>query len=123
MGPRPRIGRRDLRRGERGRAGREPEEEGEVTITPEQVKTARQLLGWTPAKLSRRVGATEKAIRAFEGRHCYVAILERDAARAALTREGWIHQVVQGEGEPVTADEWRSVFHGSPLDREVRFAP
>ena len=56
-------------------------------------------------------------------RHCYVAILERDAARAALTREGWIHQVVQGEGEPVTADEWRSVFHGSPLDREVRFAP
>ena len=56
-------------------------------------------------------------------RYCYVAILDRDAARHALTREGWIHQVVQGEGEPVTADEWRSVFQGSPLDREVRFVP
>ena len=56
-------------------------------------------------------------------RYCYVAILDRDAARQALTREGWIHQVVQGEGEPVTADEWRSVFQGSPLDREVRFVP
>ena len=43
-------------------------------------------------------------------RYCYVAILDRDAARHALTREGWIHQVVQGEGEPVTANEWRSVF-------------
>ena len=31
-------------------------------------------------------------------RYCYVAILDRDAARHALTREGWIHQVVQGEG-------------------------
>jgi hypothetical protein len=40
-----------------------------------------------------------------------------------LIREGWIHQVVQGEGEPVNADEWRSVFQGSPLDREVRFIP
>ena len=50
-------------------------------------------------------------------RHCYVAILDRDRARHALTREGWIHQVVQGEGEPVT------VFQGSPLDREVRFVP
>jgi hypothetical protein len=29
---------------------------------------------------------------------------------------------VQGEGEPVTA-KWRSVFQGSPLDREVRFVP
>ena len=56
-------------------------------------------------------------------RYCYVAILDRDAARHASTREGWIHQVVQGEGEPVTANEWRSVFQGSPLDREVRFAP
>ena len=54
-------------------------------------------------------------------RYCYVAILDRDRARHALTREGWIHQVVQGEGEPVTANEWRSVFQGSPLDREVRF--
>jgi hypothetical protein len=56
-------------------------------------------------------------------RYRYVAILDRDAARHALTREGWNHQVVQGEGEPVTANEWRSVFQGSPLDREVRFVP
>jgi transcriptional regulator with XRE-family HTH domain len=37
-----------------------------VTITPEQVRAARELLGWTSLKLALRVGVSEKAILAFE---------------------------------------------------------
>jgi DNA-binding XRE family transcriptional regulator len=38
----------------------------DAPLTPEQVKAARQLLGWTCAKLAGRVGASEKTLLAFE---------------------------------------------------------
>jgi transcriptional regulator with XRE-family HTH domain len=38
----------------------------EAPLTPEQVKAARELLGWTAAKLAGRVGVSEKTLLAFE---------------------------------------------------------
>ena len=37
-----------------------------MTVTPEQVKAARFLLGWTRVKLAFRVGVCENSIRYFE---------------------------------------------------------
>jgi len=53
------------RRRPRGAQG-EAAEGREMTITPEQVRAARQLLGWSCAKLAGRVGVSEKTIMAFE---------------------------------------------------------
>jgi DNA-binding XRE family transcriptional regulator len=63
-------------------------------ITPEQVKAARQLLGWTCAKLAGRVGVSEKTIMAFEAGyrwspHLYPAPhLYPDLVRARLEAAG-----------------------------------
>jgi transcriptional regulator with XRE-family HTH domain len=39
---------------------------GEMTITPEQVKAARELLGWTLVRLAARADASELAVRRYE---------------------------------------------------------
>jgi hypothetical protein len=39
----------------------------EMTITPEQVKAARELLGWTLVRLAARADASELAVRRYEG--------------------------------------------------------
>ena len=39
---------------------------GETTITPEQVKAARELLGWTLVRLAARADASELAVRRYE---------------------------------------------------------
>jgi transcriptional regulator with XRE-family HTH domain len=39
---------------------------GEMTITPEQVRAARQLLGWTVVRLAARADASELAVRRYE---------------------------------------------------------
>ena len=40
--------------------------DGGMTLTSEQVKAARALLGWSKLKLATRIGVSEKAISAFE---------------------------------------------------------
>jgi DNA-binding XRE family transcriptional regulator len=65
-----------------------------VTITSDQVRAARQLLGWTAAKLAGRVGTSEKTILAFEtgeqwSPHLYPAPhLYLDLVRARLESAG-----------------------------------
>ncbi|MFZ0207345.1 MAG: helix-turn-helix transcriptional regulator [Roseiarcus sp.] len=39
---------------------------GEMTITPEQVRAARELLGWTLVRLAARADASELAVRRYE---------------------------------------------------------
>jgi DNA-binding XRE family transcriptional regulator len=66
----------------------------DAPLTPAQVRAARQLLGWTAAKLAGRVGVSEKTITAFESGeqwspHLYPAPhLYPDLVRARLESAG-----------------------------------
>jgi DNA-binding XRE family transcriptional regulator len=79
----------------------------EAPLTPEQVKAARELLGWTVLKLAMRVGVSEKTIVAFEAGdrwspHLYPAPhLYPDLVRARLEAAGVIFVEENGEGPGV----------------------
>jgi DNA-binding XRE family transcriptional regulator len=79
----------------------------EAPLTPEQVKAARELLGWTVLKLAMRVGVSEKTIVAFEAGdrwspHLYPAPhLYPDLVRARLESAGVIFVEENGEGPGV----------------------
>jgi transcriptional regulator with XRE-family HTH domain len=57
------------------------------TPTPEQVKAARQLLGWSVLKLATRVGVSESAVRLFES-GVNLALLDLEAVRTLLESAG-----------------------------------
>jgi transcriptional regulator with XRE-family HTH domain len=59
-----------------------------MTITGEQVKTARELLGWSRAKLAREAGMTVTAIADFEnGKKRLAVIAVSTIARILRTAE------------------------------------
>jgi ribosome-binding protein aMBF1 (putative translation factor) len=78
----------------------EAEEGGEVTITPEQVKAARQLLGWSVLKLASCVGVSESAVRLFES-GVNLALLDLDAVRTVVEAAGVEFIAENGEGPGV----------------------
>jgi transcriptional regulator with XRE-family HTH domain len=63
-----------------------------MTLTPDQVKAGRQLLGWTRARLSARVGArvavSENTIRRYEAGEGAAATLDLVAVRQVLESAG-----------------------------------
>jgi DNA-binding XRE family transcriptional regulator len=72
-----------------------------VTITPGQVKAARQLLGWTALKLAMRVGVSEKILLAFEAGDQLSPSLYLDLVRERLESAGVIFVEENGEGPGV----------------------
>jgi transcriptional regulator with XRE-family HTH domain len=59
-----------------------------MTVTPEQVKAARQLLGWTRLRLGFRVGVSEKTVEAFESGEPWSRPLDLDLVRTRLEAAG-----------------------------------
>jgi transcriptional regulator with XRE-family HTH domain len=56
-------------------------------LTSEQVKAARQLLGWSVLKLASRIGVSESAVRLFES-GVNSALLDLEAVRAVFESAG-----------------------------------
>jgi ribosome-binding protein aMBF1 (putative translation factor) len=73
----------------------------EPLITPEQVKAARKLLGWTRVRLAARANTGERAIRRYEDGLGIAATLYLAAVRAALESAGVIFVEENGEGPSV----------------------
>jgi transcriptional regulator with XRE-family HTH domain len=67
---------------------RRADDQIEVTVTPEQVKTARELLGWSQAELAAKVGVSETAITLFEREKRRLLVLDSKALRSALESAG-----------------------------------
>ena len=56
--------------GKRRGAGGKAQKASEMTVTPEQCKAGRELLGWSRIRLAFRVGVSEKTVLTFEsGEH------------------------------------------------------
>jgi transcriptional regulator with XRE-family HTH domain len=60
----------------------------DVTVTPDQVRTARELLGWSQAELAAKVGVSETAITLFEREKRRLLVLDSKALRNALESGG-----------------------------------
>src|SRR5271170_4265531 len=71
-----------------GEAFRGAVEEAEMTITPEQVKAARRLIGWSQEDLAGHVGVSETTIGEFETDGRLRLKLSLAALRAALESAG-----------------------------------
>jgi transcriptional regulator with XRE-family HTH domain len=67
---------------------RRADDQIEVTVTPEQIKTARELLGWSQAELAAKVGVSETAITLFEREKRRLLVLDSKALRSALESAG-----------------------------------
>jgi transcriptional regulator with XRE-family HTH domain len=68
--------------------GRRATDRSEVAISPEQVKAARELLGWSQADLAGKVGVSETAIGLFEREKRRLLALDVAALRGALETGG-----------------------------------
>jgi transcriptional regulator with XRE-family HTH domain len=66
------------------------EEGREVTLTPQQVKTAQELLEWSQADLARRVGVSAATVSFFEIRKRRMSKLDLNRALVALESAGVI---------------------------------
>jgi len=73
----------------------------EPLVTPEQVKAARKLLGWTRVRLAARANTGEAAIRIYEDGGRIAPTLYLAAIRAALESAGVIFVEENGEGPGV----------------------
>jgi ribosome-binding protein aMBF1 (putative translation factor) len=73
----------------------------DAPLTPEQVKTARQLLGWSRIKLAARVNASEGAIRRYENDRGIADRLNLMTVREILEAAGVIFVEENGEGPGV----------------------
>ena len=73
----------------------------EPLVTPEQVKAARKLLGWTRVRLAARANTGEGAIRRYEDGGGIAATLYLAAIRAALEAAGVIFVAENGDGPGV----------------------
>ena len=73
----------------------------EVPLAPEQVRAARELLGWTPLKLAIRIGVSETAILAFETSGACSPPLYLDLVRKRLEAAGVEFIAENGEGPGV----------------------
>jgi DNA-binding XRE family transcriptional regulator len=73
----------------------------DAPITPEQVKAARQLLGWSQAGLAGHVGASTSTIGLMEQSKPRSPHLNLDAVRAALESAGVVFITETGGGAGV----------------------
>jgi transcriptional regulator with XRE-family HTH domain len=75
--------------------------ESQLTLTPEQCRIGRALLGWTQTDLAKRSGVTKPTIAAFEtgARQPYVRTLD-DLRRALEKGDEKGGAVFIGDGEP-----------------------
>jgi transcriptional regulator with XRE-family HTH domain len=60
----------------------------EAFLTPERIKAARELLGWSRARLACRAGATEGTFRRYEDGEGAAATLDLMMVRQALESAG-----------------------------------
>jgi transcriptional regulator with XRE-family HTH domain len=70
---------------------------GDAPITPEQVRAARQLLRWTPAKVATRVGVSEKTLLAFEAG-------EQAPPRSTPLSPDWVRAKLEAAGVEFIAE-------------------
>jgi ribosome-binding protein aMBF1 (putative translation factor) len=73
----------------------------EPLITPEQVRAARKLLGWTRVRLAARANTSERAIRRYEDGGGIAATLYLVRVRESLEAAGVIFVEENGEGPGV----------------------
>jgi transcriptional regulator with XRE-family HTH domain len=74
----------------------------DAPLTPEQVKAARELLGWTRVRLAFRAGVvSENTIRRYEAGEGAAATLDLVAVRQILESAGVIFVEENGEGPGV----------------------
>jgi transcriptional regulator with XRE-family HTH domain len=73
----------------------------DAPITPEQVRAARRLLGWSRIRLASRVGVGEVSIAVLERGVRLPQKLDLNRARAALESAGVIFVEENGEGPGV----------------------
>jgi transcriptional regulator with XRE-family HTH domain len=59
-----------------------------MKLTPDQVKAARQLLGWTRVRLAFRAGVSEKTVEAFESGEPWSRPLDLGLVRTRLEAAG-----------------------------------
>jgi transcriptional regulator with XRE-family HTH domain len=85
-----------------------------VTITSEQVKAARQLLGWPRVRLAGRANAGETAIRRYENGRGISKRLNLIAVRAALESAGVIFVEENAEGPGVRLQKGRELKNPTP---------
>jgi hypothetical protein len=60
----------------------------DAPITPEQVKAARRLLGWTPVRMAARADASELAVRRYENGRGIEFIAETCGGAGVRLRKG-----------------------------------
>ena len=72
----------------------------EAPLTPEQVKAARELLGWTRMRLAFRFGVSEKTVGAFESGEPWSRPLDLGLVREWLEAAGVEFIAENGEGPP-----------------------
>jgi DNA-binding XRE family transcriptional regulator len=73
----------------------------EAPLTPEQVKAARELLGWTRMRLAFRVGVSEKTVLTFESGEPWSRPLDLGLVRERLEAAGVIFVEENSEGPGV----------------------
>jgi transcriptional regulator with XRE-family HTH domain len=70
------------------RYGRRSTDHAEVAISPEQVKSARELLGWSQGELAGKMGVSETAVSLFEREKRRLLVLDVSVLRGALEAAG-----------------------------------
>ena len=73
----------------------------DAPLTPEQVKAARELLGWSRIRLASRIGVGEVSIAILEGGVRLPQNFDLNRVRAALESAGVIFVEEAGEGPGV----------------------
>jgi DNA-binding XRE family transcriptional regulator len=73
----------------------------DAPLTPEQMKAARQLLGWSQSDLAGHVGVNTKTVWVFEAGKPKPSVLDLDLVRTALESAGVIFVEENGEGPGV----------------------
>ncbi len=73
----------------------------DAPLTPEQLKAARQLLGWSQSDLAGHVGVSTKTVWVFEAGKPKPSVLNLDLVRAALESAGVIFVEENGDGPGV----------------------
>jgi transcriptional regulator with XRE-family HTH domain len=68
--------------------GRRTTDHAEVAVSPEQVKAARELLGWSQSELAGKMGVSETAVSLFEREKRRLLVLDVSELRSTLEAAG-----------------------------------